>query len=110
MSRAFTKERDDMPDPPLVVRPRHTIEIGTLEPPSDRRRVGFGATVVVEGTGPAPRAFTIVETDQTDLGAGRIGIDSPLAQALIGARAGATVIWHRPVGDSKVKVVSVDYD
>ena len=110
MSRAFTKERDDAPEPPIVVRPRHTIEVGTLEPPADRKRAGFGATVTVEGAGPEPRAFTIVETDRTDLGAGRIGIDSPLAQALLGARAGNTVTWHRPVGDRKLRVISIAYD
>lgn len=109
MSRAFTKERDDAPDPPIVVRPRY-IEKGRLEPPTDRRLVGFGATVVVEGTGPAPRTFTIAEADQTDMRTGRIGIDSPLAQALMGHKAGSTVTWHRPVGDARVKIVSVKYD
>ena len=109
MSRAFTKERDDAPEPPIVMRPRY-IEKGRLEPPTDRRLVGFGATVVVEGTGPDPRSFTIAEADQTDMRTGRIGIDSPLAQALMGGRAGSTVTWHRPVGDARVKIVSVKYD
>jgi transcription elongation GreA/GreB family factor len=72
--------------------------------------VGFGARVVVEGVGPEPKTFTIAGEDQTDVSAGRIGLDSPLAQALIGARAGAKVTWHRPAGDRRLKVVSVKYD
>jgi transcription elongation GreA/GreB family factor len=109
MSRAFTKERDDAPEPALVLRPRHIY--GELHvPPDDHGVAGYGATVVVEGAGPARRPFTIVDEDQTDLAAGRIGLDSPLAQALLGARAGATVTWHRPVGDRKLRVISVHYD
>jgi transcription elongation GreA/GreB family factor len=108
MSRAFTKERDDAPEPALVLRPRHVY--GEFHvPPDDRTVVGYSATVVVEGAGPAPRTFTIVDEDQTDLATGRIGIDSPLAQALLGARAGATVTWHRPVGDANLRVISVSY-
>ena len=108
MSRAFTKERDDAPEPALVLRPRHIF--GEIHvPPEDRSVVGYGATVVVRGAGPEPRAFTIVDADLSDPAAGKIGIDSPLAQALLGARAGATVTWHRPVGDRALTVVSVKY-
>lgn len=108
MSRAFTKERDDE-IPEVVIRHRRA-DFDTPEPPADHRQAGFGATVLVEGAGPEPRAFTIVENDHTDLRTGKIGIDSPLAQALLGARAGDDVVWHRPVGDAKVHVVSVKYD
>jgi transcription elongation factor GreB len=109
MSRAFTKERDDAPEPALVLRPRHR-DGETPAPPADHRVVGFGATVVVEGVGEEPRTFTIVDEDQTDLAAGRIGYDSPLAQALMGARKGAKVTWHRPVGDRRLRIVSITYD
>jgi len=109
MSRAFTKEREDAPEPELVIRHRRS-EVPRLEAPADHGQAGFGSTVVVEGAGPKPRTFTIVEPDHTDLASGRIGIDSPLAQALLGARAGQDVTWHRPVGDAKLHVISVKYD
>ena len=109
MSRAFTKERDDEPEPTLVPRPRRKAA-PTPVPPADHAVVGFGATVVVEGVGPKPQTFTVVEADHTDLGNGRLGIDSPLVEALMGHRAGDTVVWHRPVGDRTLKVVSVEYD
>ncbi len=110
MSRAFTKERDDAPEPALVLRPRRIY--GDVMPPApdDRGVAGFGATVVVEGAGPTPRSFTIVAPDQTDVASGRISIDSPLAQALMGARAGQRVTWHRPVGDATLTIVSIRYD
>jgi transcription elongation GreA/GreB family factor len=109
MSRAFTKERDDAPEPALVLRPRRIY--GDVMPPApdDRSVVGFGATVVVDGAGPAPRTFTIVEPDRSDVASGRLGFDSPLAQALLGARAGDRVTWHRPVGDAALRVISVAY-
>jgi transcription elongation factor GreB len=108
MSRAFTKEQDDVPEPELVIRPRRK-DADTPTPPADRETAGFGATVVVEGVGPAAQTYTIVDADQTDLAAGHIGIDSPLAQALSGARAGDTVTWHRPAGDRTLRVVSITY-
>jgi transcription elongation factor GreB len=108
MSRAFTKEQDDVPEPELVLRPRRK-DADTPVAPADRDTAGFSATVVVEGAGPTPRAFTIVDADQTDLAAGHIGIDSPLAEALIGARVGDDVVWHRPAGDRTLHIVSIEY-
>lgn len=109
MSRAFSKERDDMPEPEIVVRPRRK-DADTPTPPADRNVVGFGATVVVDGVGPTSSTYTIADYDETDLARGLLGIDSPLAQALVGARAGAKVVWHRPSGDRTLKIVSVAYD
>jgi len=110
MSRAFTKERDDAPEPALVLRPRRIYGDVMPPPPDDRNVVGFGATVVVEGAGPTPRTFTIVEPDRADVPSGRISIDSPLAQALMGARPDDRVVWHRPVGDGNLRVLSVRYE
>jgi transcription elongation factor GreB len=109
MSRAFTKERDDAGEPEIVIQPRRQ-GADTPAPPADHGEVGFGATVVVDGVGPEPRSFTIADADQTDLAAGRLGIDSPLAQALIGARAGDSVTWHRPAGDRPLRIVSITYE
>jgi len=109
MSSAFTKERDDAPEPVISV-PHHQVERGELAPPDDLRTVGFGATVVVEGATPKPRPFTIVAPDENDIAAGRLGLDSPLARAMYGAQAGDEVTWHRPIGDAVVRIVSVKYD
>ncbi len=78
--------------------------------PADRSQVAFGSTVVVSETGRVERRFTIVGEDEIDIEAGRIGNASPLGQALLGARAGETVTWHRPSGSVRVTIRSVSYD
>lgn len=78
-------------------------------PPDNHDVIAFGATVHVAGE-KLDRAFTIVGEDETDVAQGRIGYTSPLAEALIGARAGDTVVWHRPIGDLTLKVLGFSYD
>jgi transcription elongation factor GreB len=81
-----------------------------VEPPAERSVVAFGATVSVSGAGPKARLFTIVGEDEIDVESGRIGAESPLAQALIGARAGVRVTWQRPAGPAELTVLSVSYE
>jgi transcription elongation factor GreB len=141
MSRAFTKERDDAPEPKLILperahanwitaaglealkrRSAATAEAGeraaleraiekavVLGPPEERDRVAFGATVVVSGAADDDRVFTIVGEDEADIRAGKIGHTSPLAQALLNGRKGQRVLWHRPVGDLKLTIRSIEY-
>ena len=42
--------------------------------------------------------FTIVGPDEIDVLKGRVGVTSPIAQALLGARRGDTVVRNRPNG------------
>ena len=141
MSRAFTKERDDAPEPEIVApartgpnyltaaglaqlrarfegvedprereRLQHSIEAAVVvEPPEDRSVVAFGATVVVTDSSRKQQTYTLVGEEEADVKAGKIGSTSPLAEALIGARAGDHVVWHRPAGDRKLTVKSVTY-
>ncbi len=141
MSRAFTKEREDAPEPEIVPpartgpnyvtaagleqlrarlaaaedpRERERLEHGiesavVMEPPEDRSVVAFGATVVVADSSRKQQTYTIVGEDEMDVKAGKIGSTSPLAAALIGARAGDHVVWHRPAGDRKLTVKSITY-
>ena len=89
------KERDDVPDE-VPVPPRHTLE--------EQQSL---ATVVVEGIDAKPRTITIVRGADTDVAAGRIADDSPLAQALLGSHDGEDVVWHRPSGDRTLHVVRI---
>ncbi|HEY0382439.1 MAG TPA: GreA/GreB family elongation factor [Candidatus Elarobacter sp.] len=141
MSRAFTKERDDAPEPEVVPpartgpnyltaaglaelrarldtaedprdreRLQHSVEAAVVvEPPEDRSVVAFGATVVVADSSRKQQTYTLVGEEEADVKAGRISATSPLAAALIGARAGDHVVWHRPAGDRKLTVKSVAY-
>lgn len=74
-----------------------------------RRKVAFGAAVGVSENGGARRTFTIVGEDESDLASGRISYVSPLAEALLEARVGATVLWRRPAGNIELTVESIAY-
>jgi transcription elongation factor GreB len=140
MSRAFTKERDDVPQPEITaVRARspqitpaglaawreelarttdpserarleaRIADAVVVEPPEDRARVAFGATVVVRGESPERQTFTIVGDNETDVRRGKISPGSPLGQALLGATVKETVVWHRPAGDRTLTVEEISY-
>jgi transcription elongation GreA/GreB family factor len=74
-----------------------------------RRKVAFGAAVTVSQPDGDRRTFTIVGEDEADLKVGKISYVSPLAQALIDARVGKTVLWRRPAGNLQLTVQAVDY-
>ena len=74
-----------------------------------RRMVKFGATVTVIEQGGGGRTFTIVGEDEADLRAGKISYVSPLAEALLDARVGATVLWRRPAGNRELTIEAIDY-
>jgi transcription elongation factor GreB len=74
-----------------------------------RRKVAFGAAVTVSQPGGDQRTFTIVGEDEADLKEGKISYVSPLAEALLDARVGKTVLWRRPAGNIQLTVESIDY-
>jgi len=78
--------------------------------PADPTVVDFGARVRVDAVGMPDQDFTIVGDDEVDVKAGRIGITSPLASALLGKRVGGRAVWHRPVGDRQLRIRAISYD
>ncbi len=74
-----------------------------------RRKVEFGAAVTVSQNGGQHRTFAIVGEDEADLKQGKISYVSPLAEALLEARVGATVLWRRPAGDIDLTVEGIEY-
>jgi transcription elongation factor GreB len=74
-----------------------------------RRKVAFGAAVTVSQNGGDLRTFAIVGEDEADLKEGKISFVSPLAEALLEARVGKTVLWRRPAGDLRLTVEEIDY-
>lgn len=80
--------------------------------PAQRRdceQVFFGATVTVCGPDGAERTYSIVGVDEADAGRGLISWVSPLARALLKARAGDVVTLHIPGGVDELEVVEVAY-
>ncbi len=79
------------------------------EPPTDPKRVFFGAYVSVEDDDGAERTYRIVGADESDLDKGYISLDSPVARALLGKREGDEVRIKVPKGDVVYAVIGVEY-
>jgi transcription elongation factor GreA len=79
-----------------------------VEGTSDPEVVGFGSTVLVtdESSG-RETEFTLVGPTESDLKTGRLSSESPVARALIGARAGDAVSVQTPGGERRFKVQRV---
>ena len=74
-----------------------------------RDEVHFGATVKMLDDEGKEHRFTLVGDDEADVGAGKISWASPLAKAMIGAKIGDTVKWHRPAGETEIEIVEIHY-
>jgi len=57
--------------------------------------------------GQETKELTLVGEQEADVTVGRISADSPLGQALLGARAGETVMFEAPSGSIEFEVKSV---
>ncbi len=70
--------------------------------------VGFGSTVaVVDETSGKTLELTLVGPTEADLKAGRLSAESPVAVALMGARAGDSVAVATPGGERRYRVERV---
>jgi transcription elongation GreA/GreB family factor len=85
----------------------HLATAQAVEPPADRREVALGAMVVVEADSGKRTTYHIVGAIEADPRRGALSWQSPLAEALHGARVGDAI--ELPNGD-EVTVVSVAYD
>ena len=71
-------------------------------------QVFFGATVSLR-SGAGERAVTIVGVDEVDPAHGRVSWISPIARALLKARAGDVVTLATPAGSEALEVMDVSY-
>lgn len=81
--------------------------VDTANQPRDR--VHFGASVKIEDPEGLEQEFSLVGDDEADVASGKISWASPLARAMIGAKVGDTVVWHRPAGEAEVYIVDIRY-
>jgi transcription elongation factor GreB len=75
----------------------------------DTDQVFFGATVRVASRARGERRVTIVGADEVDAARGRVSWISPIARALLKARAGDVVTLRSPAGAEELEVVDVSY-
>ena len=76
----------------------------------DTDQIFFGATVDIVNSKGDEKQVSIVGIDETDTPRGYISWISPMARALLKARAGDTVTLHTPAGLESIEVVDVRYE
>jgi transcription elongation factor GreB len=79
------------------------------EPPSDPKRVFFGAHVTIEDEDGDEKTYRIVGADESDMEKGYISVDSPVARALLGKREGDEVTIRVPKGEVVYTINAVEY-
>jgi transcription elongation factor GreB len=72
-------------------------------------QVFFGATVRYANASGTERTVSIVGVDEVDLERNHISWVSPLARALMKARAGDRVTLHAPAGTEQLEILEVSY-
>lgn len=72
-------------------------------------QVFFGSTIRIKSKG-AERTITIVGADEVDPARGRVSWISPVARALLKARAGDKVVVRTPAGQEELEILDVRYD
>ncbi len=75
----------------------------------NRDQVFFGATVTYASARGAEQTVTIVGIDEADLARGQVSWVSPIARALLKARAGDTVELRAPAGTDLIEVLAIRY-
>lgn len=74
-------------------------------------KIVFGATVVVENQDSGEQTtYKIVGADESDVKANKLSINSPIARALIGKKAGDEVVVNAPKGAINYDVIEVRYE
>jgi transcription elongation factor GreB len=79
------------------------------QPPSDPRRVFFGARVTLATAAGERRVYRIVGPDEFDQEPGGISMDAPLARALLGKALDAEVSVSLAAGTRAFTIVAIEY-
>jgi transcription elongation factor GreB len=72
-------------------------------------RIKFGARVTVEDEDGEQKIYRLVDKDESDPDRGRISVQSPVGQALLGKLEGDVVQVHLPRGVTELEVITVFY-
>ena len=91
---------------------RATLQHVVPQPPQPdpEGRASFGAHVELQSEEGAHLVYQLVGPDETDARRGKVSVQSPLGAALLGKRAGETVLLERPRGELELAVRRVRYD
>lgn len=92
----------------LINRLRHAEVIDACAQ-INRTQVFFGATVTYLNERDEERTVTIVGVDEADMTQGKISIASPVALAMLRARAGDEVTVRTPKGAEGLEILAIRY-
>ena len=92
-----------------IARIRDQLRSAEIVEAADGDTAGMGSTVTYEDGGKEIE-FTLVPASEADPGKGRLSIDSPMGDALAGARAGDKRSLETPKGPRDVRVTSITND
>ncbi len=79
------------------------------KPPSDPRRVFFGARVRLEADSGATFDYRIIGPDEFDQEVGGISMDAPLGRALLGKPLDSEVTVAFPGGEERYTIIDIAY-
>ena len=85
------------------------INGAVVVPPGSGPEARFGARVTLQDESGNRTTFRIVGEDEARTDPSLLAWSAPLAQAIFGAKAGATVSWKGPEGLIRYAVVAVEY-
>jgi transcription elongation GreA/GreB family factor len=87
---------------------RHLLDQGYV---SDRTAqvgvIGFGATITLQ-LGAKTRPYLLVSQHESNPAAGKLSLESPLGQALLGKKVGEIVTVQAPAGETRYTIVAVE--
>ena len=80
-----------------------TIEVNKAE-------ARLGATVVIENVASGTKSeYTLVGSEEADFAAGKISVQSPLAQGLLGKQQGDEFVVNLPAGPQSFRMLKLKY-
>jgi len=79
------------------------------QPPSDRRRVFFGARITLETEDGQRLRYRLVGPDELDMASDYISMDAPLGKSLLGRRLDEEVALELATGIQRYTIVAIDY-
>jgi transcription elongation factor GreB len=77
---------------------------------ADRKRIFFGAWVLLEDEEGEPHRYRLVGPDELDVSRGYISVESPLGRVLLGKREDDEVTVERPAGRAVYVVNEISYE
>lgn len=82
--------------------------VETLDVKKDEARIGATVTIKEKSSG-EEFTYTLVSSDESNPSAGKISVESPMAQGILGSKAGKSIKIVLPAGEKTFSVVKVEY-